>query len=324
MWGYIAKRFSLFVPTLFLVTALVFLLLRIIPGDPARLLLAGEQGEVAYTQEDLAELQAKLGTDKPLITQYGVWVLGLVRLDFGESIYYSSLNYDAPVWDDIKNRFPITFELTVLALLMSFAVAIPLGVVSALYQDKPVDYASRIITIIGIALPNFWVAIMIVFVLSTYFDWLPPLAYIRFEDGPWTNIQQMFFPALALATSHTAFVARITRSATLEVFREDYIRTARSKGLAETVVIGRHALKNALLPVITVLGYEFGRLMGGTVIIEAIFGIPGMGTLLITSITNRDYPSIQGIVVVITVLVLVLNVVTDLVYAWLNPRIRYA
>jgi peptide/nickel transport system permease protein len=240
-------------------------------------------------------------------------------LDFGESIYYSE-----PVWNDIKVRFPINVELTVLALLMSFAVAIPLGVVSALNQDRPIDYASRVITIIGIALPNFWVAIILLYILSVYFDWLPPLAYVDFQDGPWENLQQMFFPALALAASHTAFVARITRSATLEVFREDYIRTARSKGLAETVVVTRHALKNAMLPVITVLAYEFGRLMGGTVVIETVFGIPGLGSLLITSITNRDYPAIQGIVVVITVLVLVLNVVTDLVYAWLNPRIRYA
>jgi peptide/nickel transport system permease protein len=240
-------------------------------------------------------------------------------LDFGESIYYSE-----PVWNDIKVRFPINVELTVLALLMSFAVAIPLGVVSALNQDRPIDYVSRVITIVGIALPNFWVAIMLLYILSVYFDWLPPLAYVDFQDGPWENLQQMFFPALALAASHTAFVARITRSATLEVFREDYIRTARSKGLAETVVVTRHALKNAMLPVITVLAYEFGRLMGGTVVIETVFGIPGLGSLLITSITNRDYPAIQGIVVVITVLVLVLNVVTDLVYAWLNPRIRYA
>ena len=319
MRGYIAKRLLLFIPTIILVTAVVFLLLRIIPGDPARLLLSGEEGLQEYTEEALAAKRAELGTDRPLAEQYGRWMWGLVRLDFGESIYYSE-----PVWNDIKVRFPINVELTILALLMSFAVAIPLGVVSALNQDRPIDYASRVITIVGIALPNFWVAIILLYILSAYFDWLPRLDYVAFQDGPWDNLQQMFFPALALAASHTAFVARITRSATLEVFREDYIRTARAKGLAETVVVTRHALKNAMLPVITVLAYEFGRLMGGTVVIEEVFGIPGLGSLLITSITNRDYPAIQGIVVVITVLVLVLNVVTDLVYAWLNPRIRYA
>ena len=283
------------------------------------MLLSGQEGLQEYTDEDLAALRTKLGTDRSIGVQYGKWMWGMVHLDFGDSIFYTT-----PVWLDIKAKFPITLELTVLSLLMSFAVAIPLGVVSAINQDKPVDYASRIITLIGIALPNFWVGIMVIFILSNYFDWLPPLGYVNFQDGPWDNLQQMFFPALALAISQTAFVARITRSATLEVFREDYIRTARSKGLAETVVIGRHALKNAMLPVITVMAYEFGRLMGGTVIIENIFNIPGMGRLLITAISHRDFPVVQAIVVVITVLVLVLNVMTDLVYAWLNPRIRFA
>jgi len=319
MQVYLAKRILLFLPTMLLVTVLVFLLLRIIPGDPAIILLEGETGEQQYTEEKLTELRAELGTDRSIPAQYVSWLWGLVRLDFGESIQYGD-----PVWEDIRKKFPVTFELTVLALLMSFAVAIPLGVLAALNQDGPVDYGSRVITIIGIALPNFWVAIMVLYVLSTYFDWIPPLAYANFQDDPWTNLQQMFFPALALAASHTAFIARVTRSATLEVFREDYIRTARAKGLSEMVVIGRHALKNALLPVITVLAYEFGRLMGGTIIIERLFGIPGLGTLLIGSIDTRDYPIVQGIVLVITVLVLTLNVVTDLVYAWLNPRIRYA
>lgn len=319
MQGYLGKRMLLFVPTIFLVTTFVFLLLRIVPGDPAVMLLSGEEGLELYTDEDLARMRAKLGTDKPIVEQYARWVWGMTRLDFGNSIRYTT-----PVFLDIKAKFPITLELTILSLLMSFAVAIPLGVISALNQDKPADYASRIVTIIGIALPNFWVAIMMVFILSNYFEWLPPLGYVNFQDGPWTNIQQMFFPAVALATSHMAFVARLTRSATLEVFREDYIRTARSKGLTEWVVIGRHALKNAMLPVITVLGYEFGRLMGGTVIIENIFNIPGMGRLLITAISGRDYPVVQAIVVVITVLVVILNLVTDMLYAWLNPRIRYA
>ena len=319
MQAYLVKRVLLFIPTILLVTTFVFLLLRIVPGDPAVMLLSGQEGLEEYTDEDLAAMRAKLGTDDSLARQYGRWIWGMLHLDFGKSIFYAT-----PVWDDIKVKFPITLELTVISLLMSFAVAIPLGVVSAINQDKPVDYASRIITIIGIALPNFWVGIMVIFILSNYFGWLPRLGYVNFQDGPWDNLQQMFFPALPLAISQTAFVARVTRSATLEVFREDYIRTARAKGLAEMVVIGRHALKNAMLPVITVMAYEFGRLMGGTVIIENIFNIPGMGRLLITAISHRDFPVVQAVVVVITVLVLVLNVITDLVYTWLNPRIRYA
>ena len=319
MQAYLVKRVLLFIPTILLVTTFVFLLLRIVPGDPAVMLLSGQEGLEEYTDEDLAAMRAKLGTDDSIARQYGRWIWGMLHLDFGKSIFYAT-----PVWDDIKVKFPITLELTVISLFMSFAVAIPLGVVSAINQDKPVDYASRIITIIGIALPNFWVGIMVIFILSNYFGWLPRLGYVNFQDGPWDNLQQMFFPALPLAISQTAFVARVTRSATLEVFREDYIRTARAKGLAETVVIGRHALKNAMLPVITVMAYEFGRLMGGTVIIENIFNIPGMGRLLITAISHRDFPVVQAVVVVITVLVLVLNVITDLVYTWLNPRIRYA
>ncbi len=319
MQAYLVKRVLLFIPTILLVTTFVFLLLRIVPGDPAVMLLSGQEGLEEYTDEDLAAMRAKLGTDDSIAKQYGRWIWGMLHLDFGKSIFYAT-----PVWDDIKVKFPITLELTVISLFMSFAVAIPLGVVSAINQDKPVDYASRIITIIGIALPNFWVGIMVIFILSNYFGWLPRLGYVNFQDGPWDNLQQMFFPALPLAISQTAFVARVTRSATLEVFREDYIRTARAKGLAEMVVIGRHALKNAMLPVITVMAYEFGRLMGGTVIIENIFNIPGMGRLLITAISHRDFPVVQAVVVVITVLVLVLNVITDLVYTWLNPRIRYA
>ena len=319
MQAYLVKRVLLFIPTILLVTTFVFLLLRIVPGDPAVMLLSGQEGLEEYTDEDLAAMRAKLGTDDSIARQYGRWIWGMLHLDFGKSIFYAT-----PVWDDIKVKFPITLELTVISLFMSFAVAIPLGVVSAINQDKPVDYASRIITIIGIALPNFWVGIMVIFILSNYFGWLPRLGYVNFQDGPWDNLQQMFFPALPLAISQTAFVARVTRSATLEVFREDYIRTARAKGLAEMVVIGRHALKNAMLPVITVMAYEFGRLMGGTVIIENIFNIQGMGRLLITAISHRDFPVVQAVVVVITVLVLVLNVITDLVYTWLNPRIRYA
>jgi peptide/nickel transport system permease protein len=209
-------------------------------------------------------------------------------------------------------------------VVLASVVAVPLGVISAINQDSWGDYATRMVTIAGIAIPNFWVAILMILFLVILFDWLPPLGYANLWEAPWTNLQQLFFPAVALGFSNMAFIARVTRSSMLEVFREDYIRTARSKGLAERVVISRHALKNALLPVVTVSGYELGRLLAGTVIIETIFTIPGMGRLLIEATTHRDYPMIQAIIVIIAVLILVLNVVMDLVYAWLNPRIRYA
>ena len=317
---YIIKRTLLFIPTMLLVSPLVFGILRVVPGDPAiSLLSGGAQTETDFTEEDLQRLRAKLGTDRPIFVQYTKWALGLVRLDFGTSFFY-----DQPVWGDMKKRFPITFELALMALLMAGVVAIPIGIISAIKQDSWPDYVGRILTIGGIAVPNFWIGIMFVYMLANVFNWLPPLGYEDLWDKPLDNLQQLVFPAIALALTHMAFVARVTRSAALEVMREDYIRTARSKGLTERVVIGRHILKNSLLPVITVAGFEVGRLMGGTVLIETIFNVPGIGQLLIKGIQHRDFPMVQGIVILITFLVLIINLVVDLAYAWLNPRIRYS
>jgi peptide/nickel transport system permease protein len=318
MRNYVIKRFLLFIPTLVLITVVVFVILRIVPGDPAVMLLAGADIEENYTKQELVKLRAKLGTDRPIFIQYGDWVLKMLRLDFGTSYFY-----DTPVYDDIAERLPITLELTILSILLASIVAVPLGVFSAVKQDTTGDYLSRVITITGLALPNFWVAIMMIFLLVLWFGYLPPLGYLDFWEDPWANMQQLFFPSVALGTSNMAFVARITRSAMLEVLHEDYIRTARAKGLSENVVMVRHALRNALLPVVTVSGYEFGRLLAGTVIIEVIFLVPGMGRLLIDSIFNRDFPMIQAIIMMIAVAVLVLNVLMDLLYAWLNPRIHY-
>jgi peptide/nickel transport system permease protein len=319
MQAYIAKRCLLFIPTLLLATLLAFLLLRVIPGDPALVKLAGETGDASFTQAELHDLQAKLGTDKPLYVQYGTWLWGLLRLDFGQSMYFED-----PVAQDLATKFPITLELTVLALLIAAIIAVPLGLLSAIKQDTPADYIARVISITGVALPNFWVGILIVYFLVLFFAWMPPLGYANLWDDPVINLQQFIFPALALGFFEMAFTARVTRSSMLEVVREDYTRTARGKGLAERVVILRHALKNALLPVVTVSGYQFGRLLAGTVVIENIFMVPGMGKLLIDSVFHRDYTEVQAIVVVITVSVLVLNLLLDVIYGWLNPRIRYS
>ena len=320
MKTYIVKRCFLFVPTLIIVTVLVFAILRVVPGDPAVLILGGEEGEDDYSEQQLADLRAKLGTDKPIYEQYIRWVGRMLRGDFGTSYFYEG----DQVIDDIKHRLPVTIELGLMSLIMASIVAIPLGVLSAIKQDTVGDYVTRVITIAGIALPNFWVGVMTIFFLVLFFGWAPPLDYKNVWDEPWNNFQQLVFPAIALGTSNMAFIARITRSAMLEVLHEDYIRTARSKGLREGTVISRHALRNALLPVVTLTGYEFGRLISGTVIIEVIFLLPGMGRLLITAITSRDFPVIQAIVVMIAVVVLLLNLVLDLTYAWLNPRIRYS
>jgi peptide/nickel transport system permease protein len=297
---------------------LVFIVMRLIPGDPALLLLVGESGEGQFSQEQLAKLRANLGTDRPIYVQYGDWVWDMLWLDFGTSTFYST-----PIAEDLASKFPITLELTVLAMLLAIVVAVPLGVISAIKQDTVADYVARIVSIAGIACPTFWVGILIVYFLVLLFGWLPPLGYVNLWEEPGTNLQQLIFPAIALGIFNMAFVARVTRSAMLEVFREDYIRTARSKGLTERVVISRHALKNALLPVVTVAGYEFGRLIAGTVVIETIFLVPGMGRLLIDSIFHRDYTMIQAIIMVIIVAVLFLNLVLDLIYGWLNPRIHY-
>lgn len=318
MQAYIVKRVLLFIPTLIIVTSLVFILLRVVPGDPAAARLAGASGEADYTEEDRVALAKKLGTDRPLVNQYGTWVWGMLQGDFGNSFHYRT-----PVWDDLKRKFPVTIQLTIMALIMAVAVAVPLGVVSAIKQDGVFDYLGRLVTIAGIALPNFWIGIMVVFILANEFGYGIPLGYADFWEEPALNLEQLAFPALALAFSNMAFIARVTRSAVLEVFREDYIRTARSKGLTEFAVIGRHTLKNALLPVVTVAAYEFGRLMAGTVVIELIFNVPGMGRHLITSVGQRDFPVVQAIVMSITVIVLLLNLATDVIYGWLNPRIRY-
>ena len=319
MQAYITKRCLLFIPTLLLATLLAFLLLRVIPGDPALVKLAGETGDSSFTQAELHDLQVKLGTDKPLYVQYGKWVWGMLKLDFGESMFF-----EEPVAKDLADKFPITLELTVLSMLIATVIAVPLGLISAIKQDTPTDYIARIISITGVALPNFWVGILIVYFLVLLFAWMPPLGYADLWDDPLTNLQQFIFPALALGFFEMAFTARVTRSSMLEVYREDYTRTARGKGLAERVVIVRHALKNALLPVVTVSGYQFGRLLAGTVVIENIFMVPGMGKLLVDSVFHRDYTEVQAIVVVITVSVLILNLLLDVIYGWLNPRIRYS
>ncbi len=322
MQAYVAKRTLLFIPTLIMVTIVIFTLLRVVPGDPAVMLLAGGEGggeENEYTQEQLTALRAKLGTDKPIVAQYGIWVWNMLQLDFGTSFFY-----ETPVSEDLMQKFPVTLELSILATVLAIIVAVPLGVISAIKQDSLADYATRLITIAGVAIPNFWLAILMIFFLVLIFGWMPPIVYVSLWEDPTSNLKQLFFPALALGFSNMAFIARVTRSAMLEVFREDYIRTARSKGLREGVVVFRHALKNALLPVVTISGYEFGRLMAGTIIIEVIFMVPGMGRLLVTSIFHRDFPMIQAVIVLITVLVLVLNMALDLLYAWLNPRIRYS
>ncbi len=318
MYVYVIKRLLLFMPTMVLISMVVFVIMRLIPGDPAIQLLAGALGDANYTQEDLDKLRAKLGTDRHIVVQYGKWTWGMLHLDFGKSLIQNT-----PISDDLKDRFPITMELAIMALILATIVSVPLGVFSAVNQDKIGDYVARIIAIAGVAMPTFWTGILLIFFLVLTFDWLPPLGYVDIWEDPLKNLQQLVFPALALGLFNMAFLARLTRSAMLEVFREDYIRTARAKGLSERWVIARHALRNALLPVVTVSGWQFGFLISGSVIIENMFNVPGMGKFMLDSIFQRDYTQTQAAVMVITFVVVGLNLVTDLIYGWLDPRIRY-
>jgi len=314
---YALRRTFLFIPTMLLATIFVFALFWVVPGDAALTILTGEDG-AAVTKADVAKLRHELGLDRPLYVQYGNWLWDVLRGDLGKSLWYK-----IPVIDELKDKFVVTLELAVMAILMAFVAAVPLGVISAVKQDTGVDYVSRIFALIGIALPTFWLGILIVYALAYFFNWLPPLGYATLWDEPLKNLSQLVFPALALAFHDLAFTARVTRSSMLEVLREDYMRTARAKGLSEVVVLGRHALKNALLPVITISGYQFGRLLGGVIIIETIFVVPGLGRFLIDSIVHRDFVVIQGVILLVAAVVLTLNLIIDLAYGVLDPRIRY-
>ena len=319
MIQYIVRRLLLFIPTMILATVMVFALFWVVPGDAAMMILTGEEGEGGRVNtEDIEQLRKELGLDRPIHVQYGEWVFNLLKGDLGTSIWYR-----IPVMDELKDRFLVSMELAVMAILMAFVAAVPLGVISAVKQDTKVDYVSRIFVLIGIAMPTFWIGILMVYGLAYFFNWLPPLGYASLWEDPLTNLQQLVFPALALAFHDLAFTARVTRSSMLEVMRDDYVRTARSKGLRERTVIGRHALKNALLPVITVSGYQFGRLLGGVIIIESIFVVPGVGSFLLDSIIHRDFVVLQGVVVLTAAVVLFLNLVIDLFYGVLDPRIRF-
>ena len=318
MRTYALRRLGLFIPTLILTTLIVFVLFFLVPGDAALVILTGEEGAGAVTDEDIARMRHELGLDRPIHVQYGSWIWGILRGDLGTSIWYQT-----PVIDELKDKFVVTVELSIFGIAMAFLMAVPLGIISAVKQDTWPDYISRIVSLVGIALPTFWLSILMVYFLAYTFNWLPPLGYATLWEDPWLNLEQLFFPALAIAFHDLAFTARVTRSSMLEVLREDYMRTARAKGLKEMAVVGRHALKNAILPVVTVSGYQFARALGGVIIVETIFVVPGLGRFVIESILHRDFVVLQAVILLTAAVVLTLNLVIDLLYGILDPRIRY-
>jgi peptide/nickel transport system permease protein len=316
MARYIVKRLLLMIPTLLGVAVLIFFLMRVVPGDIVEMRFAGES---AFAQkENLDKERARLGLDQPLWRQFLTWMVGIVRLDFGTSMWTGS-----PIIEEIKLRAALSFQLAVMATVIAVVLAIPLGVIAALKQDTWVDYGVRIFSIAGLATPSFWLGIVFILMLLIVFKWLPPMVYTPFWIDPWQNMLQLIWPALAVGYRYSAVATRMTRSAMLEVLREDYIRTARAKGLWQKLILSRHALKNAVLPVLTVIALEFAFLMGGLVVTEQVFNLNGLGMLFVESVARRDYTLTQALVMLVAFVFIFVNFAVDLMYAWLDPRIRF-
>src|SRR5688572_6990100 len=316
MWKYLVKRFLLMFPTLLGVAVLIFLLIRVVPGDVVELRMAGDSGVVS--KEALEKERIRFGLDRPLWEQFGTWLWGAVRLDFGKSMWTG-----APIFEEIKLRFALSVQVAIMATFVAVIMAIPLGVIAALKQDSWIDYAVRIFSIAGLATPSFWLGIVFILTLLVVFKWLPPMVYTPFWVNPWQNLAQLIWPAVAVGYRYSAVATRMTRSAMLEVLREDYIRTARAKGLWEKLILSRHALKNAMLPVMTVIGLEFAFLLGGLVVTEQVFNLNGLGLLFVQAVAHRDYTLIQALVMLIAGFFIFVNFAMDVMYAWLDPRIRY-
>lgn len=317
MQRYLARRLLLMVPTLFGVTFVVFLMVRLVPGDVVTL-ISGDYG--AADPETKAAILKQYSLDQNVAKQYAMWMGDVLRADLGRSIISNRT-----VLSELKQRLPVTFELGILAMIVSVSIAIPVGLLSAIRQDTLPDYLGRSFAISLLAAPNFWIAIVLITLASRYFTWgVPPKEYVHFPDDPIGNLKMLAVPALLLGGALSGSVMRFTRSAMLEVLRQDYIRTAWAKGLRERVIILRHALRNALIPVVTVIGLQIPIVVGGTVIIESVYSIPGMGRYYVSAINQLDYPVIQAINLIVALVVVFTNVVVDVLYAVIDPRIRYS
>jgi peptide/nickel transport system permease protein len=305
------------IPTLLGVIVLVFVLLRVVPGDVVEMRFASGQNQFV-DQKMLDAERAKLGLDKPLWRQFVDYLAGLARFDLGRSMWTGS-----PITEEVKLRFALSLQLALMATVVATVLAIPLGIVAALRQDTWVDYFVRVFSIAGLAMPSFWLGILLILTLLVFFKWLPPMVYTPFWVNPWLNLQQLIWPAVAVGYRYSAVATRMTRSAMLEVLREDYIRTARAKGLLQKLILTRHALKNALLPVLTVIALEFAFLLGGLVVTEQVFNLNGLGLLFVQAIAHRDYTLTQALVLLVAMAFIVMNFLVDLAFAWIDPRIRY-
>lgn len=311
------------IPTLIGAAILVFFLLRLIPGDVCELRLAGDGSYV--DPEQIKTCRDGLGLNDPIWYQFWTFIKGFFTFDFGNSMWTGR-----PITEEIGLRFELSLQVAIMATVTSILIALPLGTLSAVYQNSWIDYFVRTFSIAGIAMPSFWLGILIILGILTFTQswfgepWMPPIQYKPIWEDPWHNISQLFWPAVATGYRYSAVATRMTRSSLLEVLREDYVRTARAKGLMEKLVINRHALKNALLPVVTVIGIEFAFLMGGLVVTEQVFNLNGLGRLFVDSVTNQDFNMTQYLVMLVVIIFVFTNFVVDVMYAWLDPRIRYS
>ena len=316
MGAYILRRLLALIPTLILASIIVFVTIRMIPGDVIDLMLS--QNDIGADKLSRDQLIKALGLDRSMPEQYFRWIAAVVQGDLGNSLWRAT-----PVLDEVLDRLPVTFELGLMALIIGLLIALPVGVYSAMRQDTATDLAARSGAILLLAVPNFWMGTMVVVFPSIWWGWSPEVNYVKFTDDPWQNMKQMIVPALVLGTSLSAVTMRMTRTMMLEVLRQDYIRTAWAKGLQERVVVMRHAVRNALIPVVTLIGLQAPLLIGGAVIIEQIFVLPGMGLMMLDAVNQRDYPVITGVFLVVGLSVMLINLIVDLSYGLLDPRVRH-
>ena len=320
MRAYIIRRILLLIPTLFILTILVFLSVRFIPGDVVDLIMGRMEWYGTGGEEiDRDEVRRMLGLDVPVYVQYGRWIGNIIRHgSLGESLLGGYA-----IEEKILDRLPVTIELGVLAIVISLLIALPVGIYSAIRQDTTADYAGRTLAIIGLATPNFWLALMVIIFPAIWWGWSPPTELVPFSEDPLGNLAVFLIPSLILGTALSAATMRMTRTMMLEVLRQDYIRTAWSKGLRERVVVIRHSIKNALIPIVTLIGLQLPILVGGSVIMEHIFNLPGLGRLMLTALNDRDYPTVSGVNLFFATVVIAVNLMIDLIYPYLDPRIRY-
>jgi peptide/nickel transport system permease protein len=317
MQAYIVRRLLALIPTLFFASLIVFVTVRLMPGHVIDLMLS--QNDIAADQMSRDQLISALGLDKPMWEQYLSWVGGiLLHGDFGRSLWQNT-----PVAELLAQRLPVTFQLGLMALVIALLVAIPIGAYSAMRQDTAGDYVGRSFSILMLAVPGFWMGTMVMVFPSIWWGWSPRINYVAFHEDPLGNLAHLIVPAIILGTSLSAVTMRLTRTMMLEVLRQDYIRTAWAKGLSENLVVRRHALRNALIPVVTLIGIQAPLLIGGAVIMEQIFVIPGMGLLLLDAVNQRDYPIITGVFLIVGVAVMLINLLVDLSYGLLDPKVRY-